>query len=490
MANQPSSISSPRWTLGEALDLPLALEEERLQPNREADLRAAQEAIEARVGDLRTAPENAVLHAWLCRWRRKAGDHTIGEQIEDALRNAGRVASITGLLLGLVAASDRLIFTGPEPLNVFALLGAFVFAPLALSALLLLTLGLRRPGQGNWVQQTFLFIGRKLARWGSTPVTTLPGQMRANASWSSITRALGSGSRLLQAPVLALSQKLALGFGVGLLLMLHFRVSFWELAFGWQTTLNADGTFWHLVTSVVSAPWAWFWPEAVPTMEQIAATRYSRLGGAAPINAAFSRAWWPFLAASIFVWSILLRAGVLVGLRIWQGRRLASFDPRLPEAQLLLRRLRPSWSNSTAPVEAAVPAPRPATASAPMPTNGGTWLALVPDEPDPTTPQTQAVEAFLHSGIARTVPYAFDDSVGDVTVSALQSLRAATEPVAILLPSGRDPIEEVADTLRAIEQEAGEKTAVLLLQGPPERLAIWKRKLATWGVRIPAEFLP
>jgi hypothetical protein len=489
MMNQRLPRRNDQWSLAEAVDLPLALENERFSPSREADLEEARREIGEQL-DLSTSEPDRdalALRAWLRRWQRKSKVNTPGEWIEDVLRNAGRFALVAGVLLGLGAASDRLFFSGGEPLNVFFLIGVFVLAPLLLSATLFLTVALRRPERGNVVQQFFIFVARKLTRaardWGASD------SLQADPSWTTITKSLGNNGNLLQAPILAVSQKLALGFGIGLLIMLHLRVSFWELAFGWQTTLTAPGELWHLVTKVLAAPWSWFWPEGSPTLGQINATRFSRLPGAPPIDAAASRAWWPFLFATILVWSVLLRLGVLAGLRAMQARRLRAFNPALPDAQLLVRRLRPHWGITPEALEAGEVAAAPAS-NAERGSGSGSWIALVADESDSTMPRCEDLPHMLGLPLPRAVPFQFDDSVSETTLAALEEIRRGAPSVVVLVPVSRDPIDEVADTLHAIASAANGRGATLLLCGARDRLAVWKRKLDAWATGLAAEYVP
>src|SRR5687767_4921010 len=129
MTNHRPPNQKDRWSLAEAVDLPLALEEERYASDREKDLAAAREEVAQAIDP--GAPEDVndrrALHAWLQRWQRKATGDTPGEWLGDVLRNAGRIAMVAGVLFGLMAASDRLFFVAPEPLNVFFLIGVFVF---------------------------------------------------------------------------------------------------------------------------------------------------------------------------------------------------------------------------------------------------------------------------------------------------------------------------------------------------------------------------
>lgn len=487
MAQSHSATEDDRWSLAEAVDLPIALEEERTSPGRTKDLAAARSELFVEGAGDRSHAE--IIRAWLRRWQDKTGTCTPGRQLEDTLGNAGWLALIAGVIAGLATASDRLFFTGPEPLNVFAFIGVLVFAPLALSAILILTISLRNPGQGTALHHFFLFLGRKLVALRDRWTEHRQEPWGARASWNGITRSLGRNAELLQAPVLAITQKLALGFGIGLLIMLHLRVSFWELAFGWQSTLTAPESAWHTVTTIVASPWSWFWPEGAPTVSQIVATRYSRLVGATPIDPAMSRAWWPFLAATIIFWSIFARGVVLIGLRVAQNRRLRRFNPTIPDAELLLRRLLPGWSSESSSAADTEEAGNGA-ASVAQRAVPGTWHALIADEPDPAMPQEDDLQSLLGMTVDRVWPFQFDDSLAQSTHDALEAARVAGASLVVIVPASRDPIGEVSDTLRAVEKAVAGRGGLIVLRGASDRLALWKRKLGSWHITLPVEYLP
>ena len=133
------------------MDLPIALDEERFAPNRDKELQSARDALARELGDLSQIPERTVLRTWLTRWRERFSGNTMGNRVEDTILYAGRIAGVSGLLLGLAAASDKLFFTGPEPLNVFALLGVFVLLPLVVSVVLFITFRYRQDALGGVV---------------------------------------------------------------------------------------------------------------------------------------------------------------------------------------------------------------------------------------------------------------------------------------------------------------------------------------------------
>jgi hypothetical protein len=483
-----SAIHSDQWSVGEIVDLPIALDEERFAPNRDKEVQSAREALTREFGDLSHVSERTVVRAWLMHWRKRFAGNTTGARIEDSILYAGRLAGVSGFLLGLVAASDKLFFTGPEPLNVFALLGVFVLLPLLVSAVVFITFRFRQDALGGAAHHFFLWIARAITRWkhGAAPASAL----QADDSWTALSKSLGRHGRMLQLRIFSITQKFAFAFGLGLLVMLQLRVSFWELAFGWQTTLTAPGAAWHAVVRVVAAPWSWFWPEGSPTLEQINATRYSRLDGGGKIDPAASRAWWPFLAASILVWSVLLRGLVLLVFHRLQRKRLEAFDPETPDAHLFLRRLKPTWSAAGATGHAHPPEPAPAAQIKVVAKSGHPWIALMPDEADRETPSARDLEQLLGVSVSREVPFQFDDSMSDITIAAFRGISSGNAAVAVLLPVSRDPIGEVCDTLKAIEKSSDGKTCVLVLRGSRERLGLWKQKLAAWQIALPVEYVP
>jgi hypothetical protein len=154
-----------------------------------------------------------------------------------------------------------------------------------------------------------------------------------------------------------------------------------------------------------------------------------------------------------------------------------------------LRRLSPSWSTS-APAAAPTATEEPLRRRDPAVSVGASaWFVLMPEEADQTIPPREDLEQFLGAGIQREVAFEFDDSLGERTVAALAEIRDHEAPVAILLPTTRDPIDEVCDTLKGIEEAVGNRTSLIVLRGTPERLALWKHKLGIWGIGLPVEYI-
>src|SRR5699024_6277552 len=90
-----------------------------------------------------------------------------------------------------------------------------------------------------------------------------------------------------------------------------------------------------LVTRVLAAPWAWLWPQALPSMADIAASR--ALPAALAATAAAS--WWRFLLLARVVWGLLPRLLLWFASRLAQRRALAQLTFQAPRQRALWRRL-------------------------------------------------------------------------------------------------------------------------------------------------------
>ncbi|KAA1174210.1 DUF2868 domain-containing protein [Marinobacter salinexigens] len=92
------------------------------------------------------------------------------------------------------------------------------------------------------------------------------------------------------------------------LVTLLIMVVIQDLAFGWSTTLDTAAASYHQLVVAIAAPWSWLWPDAVPTLELVEATRFFRAdsgsSGAAPL--AWGQ-WWPFVAMVWTFWVLLPR---------------------------------------------------------------------------------------------------------------------------------------------------------------------------------------
>lgn len=113
----------------------------------------------------------------------------------------------------------------------------------------------------------------------------------------------------------------AAGMLVGYLMLLLFS----DLAFGWSSTLITGDAATARWAEIAAAPWRAIWPEAMPSAELIASTRFQRISPEAS-EAAMAGHWWRFLMASLVFYNLLPRA--LLAL-VFYGRWRWQMQPQL-----------------------------------------------------------------------------------------------------------------------------------------------------------------
>lgn len=119
-------------------------------------------------------------------------------------------------------------------------------------------------------------------------------------------------------------QQLWLLAGLGVLLGYLTLLLFTDLAFGWSSTLIDQPQRVVQLSQTLAAPWQWFWPTAVPSVELVEATRYARINPHAG-NLQWAGGWWQFLLASLLAYNLLPRAvlALVIALKLrWSGRRV------------------------------------------------------------------------------------------------------------------------------------------------------------------------
>ena len=122
-------------------------------------------------------------------------------------------------------------------------------------------------------------------------------------------------------------------------LALLFTVTFYDIAFGWSSTLAISSEALHTALRAVASPWAAWWPVAAPSLELIEVSRYYRLQGDTATDPARLGQWWPFVLACILVWGLLPRVMMLLFTH-WRRQRADAFAlTEHPECKALVHRL-------------------------------------------------------------------------------------------------------------------------------------------------------
>lgn len=172
---------------------------------------------------------------------------------------------------------------------------------------------------------------------------------------SASLRALGT----LTAQVAA--QQFSLLFAIGMILVLLLYVLLTDLAFGWSSTLDLSaGTMWEL-TSALSWPWRQLWPDAVPGLPLVEASRYFRSAPAPAHGAALLGQWWRFLFMAMVVYVLLPR----VLSYLWMRARLARTQAGLLQHDGLISGLWQRLSSEVVSQEVESVEQGPGTAGAP-----------------------------------------------------------------------------------------------------------------------------
>jgi hypothetical protein len=481
-----ATTSSPQptgWTLADVVDLEHYLAQPAA-PDEAGSLRRHLPAPwQMAAGPVDPAARRRLLHAWV-EWQRGLqadGGGSPGQRLQRSLQELSAAAWLLGLLAGGSLAGLWLSAGTGTPVNA----PLFWVAAVGLQILLLLLalLGVAWRGRARW-SGGWAWLIAVAGRLGSG----LHGTQRAalQATLGRLARRQDSLHGLLAWPAVALAQRFAVAFNIGLLLaMLALHLPLVDVRFGWQSTYPISAAQMQQAVHAVAAPWRWAWPQAQPTLDELRATRYAPGQPAHTLPAQAARAWWPFLAASVAGYGLLLRAAWLLLAGLAQRRRLARLPLDHPEALALWRRL------AGAPVQAAaglaqLPAPGPLpAATAPA---AGPCTALVAQElawPDEAVRTAMQARFGPLLGLHRL-------PVDDRSAAAALAPELAAGPqrpawVLVVVPAARDPIVAVAQCLRAVLQAAGPGREVLVLlvpeappSGPdaaidPRRVAIWQR---------------
>ena len=303
-------MKEPRWTLSSLLDFELLLEQDRrLEP---AELRERDRGFEAGA-----ISRNELLHAWLEQRRTEQGGSRVGV-MERALHLAGAVGSLVAGSAGVGIALGFLQYRGEQLINVTAFLAVAVGLQLLglLGTGALWALRRSRPQSGEWLLET----------------------LRVPA----MRRQLPMSFSLLQRRMFSMLQLWGIALNVGILACLLFRVTFYDLAFGWASTLEVSSDQIQGLVHALAFPWHSWIPDAVPTLAQIQGSRIVLTEGLAQPTASGVTVWWRFLWLAVLAYGLvprfLLWWGAVFGLR----RSLAGLEFSSAACEALVLRLRPA----------------------------------------------------------------------------------------------------------------------------------------------------
>ncbi len=501
--------------LAELVDLEWQLERDRKLERREAERR---DARIAQTLDARNMRAPALLRAWLRETR--GNTPSPGAKLEELRRTVATLLAILGALLGASAVAGWLSVAQGRPVNVIYMWGAVVGFQLVLLCGWLVAILPERvlgwiPG-ARGVQASL----RLLARWIPMAIGWLAarmaprGQATLGEAWGrlkAVDRLYGRVSFWL---LVRLTQVFAVAFNIGAVAAFAAMTLASDPALGWRSTLLETEQV-HAAAQVLAAPWARLWPEAVPSIEMVAATRHWSLDPrflATPRDGAFGGdawgAWWAFMMASLVAYGLLPRLAALGLATLWLRRSVSRLGVRHPDLVRLRERLmRPRVSTQSEEREEAAVLPEPppgaveALEEAPLapPALAMQWagVGLEPEE----------AAALVATRLGRRPPAAVltvggvDTSADETALAAAESLAGSrngdpygTGAVVLLVEAWEPPVGDYVDFLEALRKRVGPDRPVEILlvhrdmagrPTPPRAhdAAIWRRRIAAMGDR-------
>ena len=264
--------------------------------------------------------ESLLLH-WLSKMR-KAGDPSVGERLEKAFRILHIGLVVGGLLIGMITAKAVLAFDGKTPVNVPGFLFYFVALHALLLVLLLLTFLPERirkwlPLVGD-LQVALAWLGGVIAKGLGKISSDQKASMEASMGLLKSRR--GLYGRLQAWTLLGMTQSFAVAFNASALVTCFYLFLTADFPFAWSTTFGWGVDYFHSLTKTIAAPWAWIFPDGVPSHKLVVFSEYDRLnskyvhfeGRARVTDIKLVREWWLFLMLSLFTYGFLPRFVALV----------------------------------------------------------------------------------------------------------------------------------------------------------------------------------
>jgi|GEM_PF-1206696 len=189
---------------------------------------------------------------------------------------------LAGLLFGALAMAALLSYSGSTPINLVWLLALFVVLPLGLA---LTTLALLISQRGATQS-----VVTPLSLW-------MPPWLKACY--------IAPGFRYY---MVWLNQWCGFAYSLGGILVFLTMSATQDLAFGWASTFDIAPETSHRIIHAITAPWADWYAQAVPSIELIDSSRFFRWQGAlTQTDPLLLGSWWPFILMTLLVYGLLPR---------------------------------------------------------------------------------------------------------------------------------------------------------------------------------------
>ena len=389
----------PSFTLPDILDLEFLFkrDEPRLEQGDDTELRQRDRGIYLTTGlDPAAEPATRELAGlWLKARRQEYQRQQVplpGQIWQETTTFSAVVFFLVSLLTGVGMAASFLRYDGTTPVNVSGFFATFILVQLLL---VVLNLGLFAYRLVHRVKAPksvlYALLVRALVRLFTSLFKRSQKQLPASRR---LDLQAGSGSlrqlrhlygNLLLWPAFILLQLAGIGFNLGVLLTLLAKISFTDVAFGWQSTLPLTDTFLAELVRWIALPWAWLLPTewAYPGIEQIIGSKIILIEGNWRLTSAGLASWWPFLLCGVLIYGLLPRLLLLVwgSYQLGHGLRYLGFDSasfRQLRRRMLTPLVQTEAQQQIPPVARHEPTPKHKLKKLTL--TGKGHLVLIPDE--------------------------------------------------------------------------------------------------------------
>jgi hypothetical protein len=505
------------WSLADLLDLEFLLDKDRqeIMAGGEEKLhrrdREIYQKIEALCPDSDAKRlSSCLLRHWL-EQRRKAASALDSEPLPgqiffELIRISCWLFFGAALVSGWGLVFSFLTYGGKAPINVATFLALFVGTQLLLLFILLFFLAAGRlktrpqlPLTYSLIQRGLLALLKKLGRRFFSS-KSYPWLEQLSGNFHAYGDLYGL---LFMLPVFLLIQLAAVGFNLGILAGLLFKVMTTDLAFGWQTTLTTGPEAVARLVELLALPWSWLFPAGTgyPDPAQVEGSRIILKEGIRHLNSTALSSWWPFLFLCVTVYGLVPRLLLYAGGRVAAHHLLRVFQfDSAAHHQLLQRMQTPilTTSEKEKPRQPAVDSveEKKAPESKTRPT-AGRALLLVPEELREEYPVD-----ILRARIGRQAGYRemevfffdpYDDQPALAGASFSTVVADRQEPVLLLQEAWQPPINEFLHFLGHLRKQLGNKVLItVFLIGKPEPnspltpprsqdRAVWMDKISALG---------
>jgi len=338
--NQSRRVSD-RWSLADLIDFEALLAAEAASVSAHDRMRFARDVREQLPPGNALAQRRVGLKRWLAIQRDSYGIDA-GALWQRALAIA-RLGLFLALGLTGMALAAGLCAAPGQTVHVVVFIAVTLLLPWTVFFALLIVrwLGARQRRGPDWILARLIPL---TGRVGGGVATRQLQACRERLTDSAPAR------NALGAAIGGVLQWGAVGFNLGLVVAFAGSLMVFDVRFYWEATPQTDALM-TTATQTVAAPWAGFWPAAVPEATAIEASRARYVDGRKRVrgDTRASAAWWRFLLLSLLVWGLLPRL-LLVGASHWRLRRaLARLTFQAPRHRELWRKLTAVERGAVAP---------------------------------------------------------------------------------------------------------------------------------------------